>query len=190
MRKLKDNTERLNIEIEKRKQAERTLRERLIFEELLSELSAIFVNVPFERVNEEIHNAMQKVLKFFMVDRFALLQTPPDGKSWIITHSVSVVGVPSVPVGMKLPRSINPWAYEKLIMKREVLSFTKIDDIPAEANEDKKTWIEWGIRSNLNIPIMIGGPVDHVIAINSVKRERVWPDEFVPRLQLLGEIFC
>jgi len=36
---------------------------------------------------------------------------------------------------------------------------------------------------------MIGGPVDHVISINSVKREHVWPEEFVPRLRLLGEIF-
>jgi len=33
------------------------------------------------------------------------------------------------------------------------------------------------------------GSVDHVIAIHSVKRERVWPEEFVPRLRLLGEIF-
>jgi len=74
-------------------------------------------------------------------------------------------------------------------MKREVLSFSKIDDLPAEADMDKKTWIGWGIRSNLNIPIMIGDPVNHVIAINSIKRERVWTEKFVPRLRLLGEIF-
>ena len=58
------------------------------------------------------------------------------------------------------PSSINPWAYEKLVMKQEVLSFSKIDDLPEEASVDKKTWIGWGIRSNLNIPIMIGGPVE------------------------------
>ena len=189
MRKLTDISERLKSEIKKRKQAERTLKERLLFEELLSSISARFINVPFGRIDEEIHNAMQEVLKFFKVDRFALLETFPNNESWIITHSASVAGVPAVPVGEKLSRSISPWAYEKLTMKREVLSLSNIDDAPTEANVDKKTWIAWGIRSNLNIPIMLGGPVDHVIAINSVKRERVWPEEFVSRLRLLGEIF-
>jgi transcriptional regulator with GAF, ATPase, and Fis domain len=31
--------------------------------------------------------------------------------------------------------------------------------------------------------------VVHVICINAVQKERVWPEEFIPRLQLLGEIF-
>jgi len=191
-----DTSERLSSEIkrrkqaeQKRKQAEQNLKERLIFEELLSDLSAKFVNVSSVRVDEEIHDAMREVMNFFKVDRFALLELFPNKESWVITHVVSVAGVPVVPVGTDLPVSINPWAYGKLIMKREVLSFSKIDDLPAEADMDKKTWIGWGIRSNLNIPIMIGDPVNHVIAINSIKRERVWPEEFVPRLRLLGEIF-
>ena len=189
MQKRIDTSEKLSSEIKRRKQAEQNLKERLIFEEMLSDLSARFVNVSSERVDEEIHDAMREILKFFKVDRFALLEVFPNKESWIITHVVSAAGVPNVPVGTDLPISINPWAYGKLIMKREVLSFSKIDDLPAEADMDKKTWIGWGIRSNLNIPIMIGDPVNHVIAINSIKRERVWTEKFIPRLRLLGEIF-
>jgi signal transduction histidine kinase len=40
----------------------------------------------------------------------------------------------------------------------------------------------------VNIPILIGEFVDF-IHVSSVKRERVWPEEFFPRLRLLGEIF-
>jgi formate hydrogenlyase transcriptional activator len=189
VRKLTDISERLKSEIKKREQAERTLKERLLFEELLSSISARFINVPFERIDEEIHNAMQNVLKFFKVDRFALLETFPDKESWIITHSASITGVPSVPVGLELPISINPWAYEKLVTKGEVLSLSNIDDAPDEANQDKKTWIGWGIRSNLNIPIKIQEHINHIIAINSVMHERVWSEEFISRLRLLGEIF-
>jgi signal transduction histidine kinase len=54
---------------------------------------------------------------------------------------------------------------------------------------DKQTWQEWGIQSNVNIPILVGEPVDHIIAINSVKREQVWPEGLFSRLQTLGEIF-
>jgi len=189
MQMLTDAGIRLNTEMKKRKQAEQSLRERLLFEELFSALSARFIYLPIERVDEEIHEAMTEVLEFFKVDRFVLLQTLPDKKSWKITHSVAVAGVPSVPVGSELPIAINPWAYEKLVLKREVLSFSKIEDLPVEAEVDKKTWVSWGIQSNLNIPIMLGEPIDHILAINSVNRERIWPEELVQRLRLLGEIF-
>ena len=67
--------ERLSGEIERRKQAEQSLRERLLFEELLSAISARFINLSSERIDAEIHNAMQAVLNFFKVDRFALLRS-------------------------------------------------------------------------------------------------------------------
>jgi PAS domain S-box-containing protein len=70
-----------------------------------------------------------------------------------------------------------------------VVSFSRPEDTPPEAEVDRKTWKEWGIRSNLVIPIITGDSVGHLIAINSVKMERVWTEELFPRLQLLGEIF-
>jgi signal transduction histidine kinase len=41
----------------------------------------------------------------------------------------------------------------------------------------------------VNIPILIGDSVNHVINANSVKSERVWPEELLSRLRVLGEIF-
>ena len=69
------------------------------------------------------------------------------------------------------------------------MAFSRLDDLPPEASIDKQTWSEWGIQSNVNIPILVGEPVDHIIAINSVKHEQVWPEELFSRLQILGEIF-
>jgi formate hydrogenlyase transcriptional activator len=176
-------------DVTERRSGRLALEERLRFERLLSELSARFVNIPPDRVDPEIERGLRQVVEFFQVDRCALLQILPDETSWQITHVAAQESVPPVPQGTTLPVSINPWAYDKLIRKQEVLSVSRIDDLPAEANVDKQTWNEWGIRSNLNIPIILGGPVNHVFAINSVKSERVWPEELIPRLQLLGEIF-
>jgi PAS domain S-box-containing protein len=39
------------------------------------------------------------------------------------------------------------------------------------------------------MPILSGKSAIHIISINAVQRERVWPEAFIPRLQLLGEIF-
>jgi formate hydrogenlyase transcriptional activator len=163
--------------------------ERLRFELLVSDLSARFVKVTPEQLNMEIERALKMILEFFQVDRCALLRILPSKGVWVITHLALSEDVPAVPAGVQLPLSIHPWAYEKLVKKREVVIYSRIDDVPPEADIDKKTWTDWGIRSNLVIPILTGETVNHVIAINSVKSERVWPEEFIPRLQLLGEIF-
>ena len=66
--------------------------------------------------------------------------------------------------------------------------FSKVDDMPDEARVDKQTWRDWGIRSNLVVPLFQDKTVVHIIAINAIQKERDWPKEFVPRLRLLGEI--
>ncbi len=176
------NTENLGQSIEQ------ALEERLRFERLVSDVSARFVNVPADRLDGEIEKALKLVLDFFHVDRCGLLKSMPGKSSWIITHIASSAQILPIPVGIELPRAINPWAYSELTAGR-VLCFTNPDETPAEAEADRQTWRKWGIRSNLNIPILTQESADHVIALNSVVRERDWPEDFIPRLRLLGEIF-
>jgi len=163
--------------------------ERLRFEELLSNISARFVNIPPDRVDLEIEESLKQILDFFKVDRCGLIRILHGKGAWQITHLALSKDVPPVPVGVDLPTSTHPWAYNKLIEKREVVCVSRPADLPAEANVDKQTWIGWGIRSTLSVPIFIGESVGHVITFNSVKTEKIWPEELSPRLRLLGEIF-
>jgi formate hydrogenlyase transcriptional activator len=179
----------VSIDMTEHKQVEQALENRLRFERLLSDLSAHFVNIPPDRVDSEIDYGLRQILEFFQVDRAGLMRSLPDRSTYQITHGVYSEDIPSVPVGVRLTRSIYPWAFEKLVEKHEVVSFSRLYDLPPEANVDRQTYAEWGIRSALDIPIITGGSAIHVIAINSVKSERVWPEELFPRLQLLGEIF-
>jgi len=179
----------VSIDITERKQAEEALEDRLRFEGLVSHLSARFMNISPDRVDSEIENGLRRFLEFFQVDHCALLQSLPGKTSWQITHVASSDDVPPLPAGAELSRSIYPWGYEKLTEKNEVLSISRLDDLPAEANVDRQTCIEWGIRSYVTIPISIGDSVDHIIHVNSVKSERDWPEDLFPRLRLLGEIF-
>jgi transcriptional regulator with GAF, ATPase, and Fis domain len=147
------------------------------------------VNISPDQVDSEIEDGLRQILGFFHVDRCALIRTLPGKASYQITHVASSDDVPPFSAWGELPRSIYPWAYEKLTEKHEVVSISRLDDLPAEAKTDRQTCIEWGIRSYVNIPILMGESVDHIIHVSSVKSERVWPEELFPRLQLLGEIF-
>ena len=179
----------VSIDITELKQAEEALRERLQFEHLLSSLSARFVNMPPDQVDAEIEDGLRRILEFFQVDRCGLLRLLPGKTSWQISHVAFSDNVPPIPAGAELPGSLYPWAYEKLAEKHEVMSISSLDDLPAAANVDRQTCTEWGIRSYVNIPILIGKSVTHIIHVSSVKSERVWPKELFPRLRLLGEIF-
>ena len=166
------------------------INERLRFEQMISDLSARFINMPPERLDDEIERALEMVLAFFQVDRCGLLHTLPDRDAWMITHVAYSEHATPIPVGTELHRSINPWAFDRLTKRGEVVAFTRVEDMPDEAHVDKQTWKEWGIRSNLVIPVFSGESVIHIIAINAMQKHRAWPAVYIPRLQLLGEIFA
>jgi len=164
--------------------------DRLRFEQMISDLSARFINVSPERLDKEIEHALKLLLEFFQVDRCGLLHTMPGKDVWIITHVALSKHAEPIPLGTELPRSINPWAYDRLSNQGKVVAYTRVEEMPDEAHVDKQTWKEWGIRSNLVIPILRREATVYIIAINAVQKERSWPEEFIPRLQLLGEIFA
>jgi formate hydrogenlyase transcriptional activator len=180
----------MNKQVDDQKKIRKALEERLRFENLLSDFSARIVQVSPDRLDGEIESALQSILAFFQVDRCGLIRTSKDRTAWQITHvAYADEQVPRIPVGYDFPHAGNPWAYERLFEKRQTLAFSSMDDLPPEAHVDKEAWIERGTRSTLLIPIVTGESVDYVITINAMRRERNWPEEFVPRLRLLGEIF-
>ena len=165
------------------------MQDQLLFEKLLSKVSASFINVPLELVDQEIHKAMREVLEYFKVDRIALLETSSDNQSWLITHYISGPGIASLPAGRKIPKSVFPWFYEKVTVKGEIICISNINDIPRKAEADRRGMTEWGIRSLLLLPVVVGKSIDHAISISGTRRECEFPDYLIPRLKLLGEVF-
>ena len=187
-KQLAASSECLNREIEQRKQTEATLKERLQFERLLFDLSAWFINITPDQVDLDIENALRQILEFFRVDRCGLIRVSPNDNSFRITHVAYDSDIPPVPENTNLSLNLFPWVYEKIIKQHEVVSFTRRDELPSEAAVDKQTYEGLEIRSALNIPISVGAALDYIISINAVRKECVWPEEYIPRLRLLGEI--
>jgi PAS domain S-box-containing protein len=47
-----------------------------------------------------------------------------------------------------------------------------------------------GVRSTLNVPIAIGAEMRYIMIMDALREEVDWPAAFLPRLQLLGELFA
>jgi PAS domain S-box-containing protein len=162
--------------------------EHLIFETLISDLSARFVNIAPDRVDGEIENALKQVLEFFQVDRCGLLGTRPNKKMAFVTHAWYAGGIGKVAGDINLA-TLFPWRYEKLFVQGIPVSTAKMETLPPEAETDRRTYLAMGVRSSLDIPVLFRDQASHVIVIQSLRKERVWPEEYIPRLRLLGEIF-
>jgi len=172
----------------KNRQTEEVLKKRLHFEQLLSDLSARFINIAPDQADLEIQSALRQILEFFQVDRCGLIRISPKDTFFRITHVAYAPDIPPVPEDADLPINLFPWVYEKIIQHNEVVSFTTRDELPGAAAVDRRTYAGMEIRSALNIPISVGAAVDYIISINAVRKEFAWPEDYIPRLRLLGEI--
>ena len=172
--------------IEQRETDEKTLKKRLRFEEMVSDLSARFMATPFDQVDSEIDHALGQILEFFQVDRCALLAFQEDNTLARVTHIASGEGIEPVSGEINLAE-LFPWCYGKL-MQGEHINISRVEDYPEDALIDRQSHAAIGIKSALNIPMTLGGKISRTIVINHTRRHQTWPEEYIPRLQLLGEI--
>jgi formate hydrogenlyase transcriptional activator len=162
---------------------------RLEFEKFLADLSARFVALPPERVNDEIQSALKEVLEFFRIDRCNLLRLLPGESLFQVMHSADVSGVSPYPVGTPRPASLYPWLIQMLSKQHGVVSFASLEDLPAEAETDRQNLEKVGIRSGLYIHLAALRSAEYSLGITSASNNRTCPEEYIPRLRLLGELF-
>ena len=165
--------------------------ERLEFEKFLIDLSTRLVALPPEEVDDEIRNALKKVLEFFQIDRLSLLQLLPCKTLFRAVYAATAPGIPPYPIeiGTAIPVSLVPWTYRKLTVEREVFSFSRLEELPVEGAADKQAFEKWGVRSGLYIPIAALRSSEYSIGFSSASNDRTCPEEYISQLRLLGELF-
>lgn len=164
------------------------LENRVRFETLISDISARFVRLPSNEVDSEIDRAMKLILDFFNVDRCGMLGVREDKQFVWVTHACYAEGIGQVSKDINLIE-LFPWSYEKLIVNGLPVRVERMAELPPESEQDRISWAAMGVKSNLAIPLFSAQGIQHMLVIHSVHKERDWPEEFVQRLNLLGDIF-
>lgn len=167
--------------------AEIDLKKRLHFERALSELSAKFVRLESYEVDREIEKGLMLLVNVLDVDRCSLAQFNEDRKALPVTHTYSIPGVRLLSSSF-LDKEI-PWYVEK-IKKGEVADVSNVDDLPKEAEYDKKWLKEHNTKSNLVIPLNVGNTTLGLMGLATTRIARVWEKDLIQRLQLAGGVFA
>ena len=164
-----------------------TSQSRLEFERLISDTSASLFAVPIDQVDAAVERALERVRIFFGMDRSGLLSVSPDQQAVTLSLASYGEGISHVPGDIDLA-TLFPWQVKTLVCERTPIRVSSIADLPPEANVERANWIQMQIRSALIIPVETRGTVSHLIALNAVHRECEWPDDFISRLRVLGEM--
>jgi two-component system sensor histidine kinase/response regulator len=160
------------------------IEERARFETLLFDLSATFINLPTHEVDRAIESGLQRVAEFLGVDGSTLWQFSEDYSELRRTHYSN--GSQSIPLVNSRPED-HAWVTERM-RRGEIIRYSPTTDLP-EADRKLEAEILLGLHSILMIPLIAGGSISGALAFRSLA-EHDWPDELIPRIKLIGEVFA
>jgi hypothetical protein len=122
---------------------------------LIAEISSKFVNLAPGEVDREIMDAERRICELLGLGVAGLWQwTDEEPRSLRLTHLYGEVPVqPPDPIlaAEHFPR------YQRELAAGRVVCITSRDDLPPEAGLDRETMRLFGIRSNLTLPLTVGG---------------------------------
>jgi signal transduction histidine kinase len=161
----------------------------LRFERLLSCVSSTLITASSAQMPGRIEEALRAVVEFFGVDRAMLGELEPGGRNIVVRATYGRPGVPlPVPVD-STTRVIAPWYTDELVHGR-IVRLGRLSDAPPEAWRDREYAESFGLKAHLSIPVLMHGTWRYALAVDSYTSEVDWPDDLVPRLRILAEMFA
>jgi transcriptional regulator with GAF, ATPase, and Fis domain len=171
----------------RRRRAEVHLAQRLSFEEFLSEFSARFVDLPPERVNEQIAAEFRKLGEYLQMDRITLFELSETDQRMVLVETYSDANVPPPKANIE----IGPltWASGR-ILKGKSFHFSDPDDLPPEAAEEKAFMQSQGIRSAVIVPVKIEERTRGMLTLAMVTRPREWSQDMIRRYEMIAHVIA
>ena len=166
-------------------------RSRLEFETLIADLSSRFINLPSGEVGRAIEEAQRSVCEALGVDLSALWEGTAAAEGPLtLTHFYSSQEGLLPPMRGMSAQEHFPWLQRQMLAGR-IIAVSSLDDLPKAAAFDRDNLRRFGVKSNLTVPLSVGGttPVG-ALGFNTTRAERSWPDVLVQRLRLVAQVFA
>jgi PAS domain S-box-containing protein len=170
----------------RRKKVEHSLRERLTFETVRSELSANLINLPEDQVLSVLQPSLGRVAKFFDAGRITLYEFSQGGLPFTKAFSWHQDGFPAAPETMN--SSQFPWLTSQLL-RGQVLLIPDSNALPDDASSEKEHLLNRGSASGAAVPLAAGGEIIGFMSFVSANQRAPWTSHEVEQLKVFGEMF-
>lgn len=166
------------------------LQRQVELETLVAQISTRFINVPVTRLDREIDRAISEIGRFTGVDRSYVFQFEDDGCRMSNTDEWCAPGIePHIERLQGLP--VDAFAYSIERMRQgEVFYVADVSRLPEQACAEKAEFEAEGIRTLINVPIMLRGRMAGFLGFDAVRTRKIWSDDDIRLLKLVGEIIA
>jgi PAS domain S-box len=176
-------------DITKRKLAEEALKFRVEFEKHITSISTNFVNLTSSQIDGGITAALQVLGEFTGADQCFCILFGRDGNMLQRTYQWNAQASESKTLK---DTALNPDTFSWLVRKIkqfEIITMSRIEDLPEGASGEKQWFKLHGVRSFINVPLVYSGKALGIIGLESLRNEKTWSEDTVTLLTIIGEVF-
>lgn len=170
--------------------AEKMMKFRLSFEEIITSISSNFISVEPTLILEEITQSLKTIGEFIGADQSYVFAYNKEKHVLNLTNSWFLDNRnPKDGYYWDIPYESFPWAFEK-VQKNNYLAISNTNEIPKEGTMLKDVMDAGGVKSMLAVPITIRNDFTGTLILASFEKEKFWHDEAIPLFKILGQVFA
>ena len=171
-----------------RKTAEEALKYQVAFEKIIADTATNFINLPSGEMDNGINNVLEQIGEFTDVDRSYVFLFSDDAKTMSNTHEWCHEGIePQQDKLQNIPSDYLGW-WMKQIKRAATINLHTLEDLPPEAEPEKKLLREQKIISLLVVPLINSDTLIGFLGFDSVRKEKFWSNEDITLLKMVAEI--
>ncbi len=161
--------------------------ERIQFERQLAELSALFVNIHADEIDQKVEDMLRQMGEILGLERTDIAQINEDRGQLQFTHSWTAKGVGSI--AGRFAYEDFPALTQLVTSKDEYILFTSPGDLPRESPKDVESLKKVGVESGLIIPCFSENKFACVVAFGTHSSFQLdWSEGLIQRLTLIGDV--
>ncbi len=175
-------------DITQRKKVEESLSRRAAFDAIITRILAGFASCAAEEVDGCIRASLEEMARFVGVDSAVIALFSPDHATWSMAHNWAAPGIPDVtPRYQHVPMGTSNWAAVKLLAGEAVV-INSIDEIPPEADIERRSFEQDGMKSRFALPLRgRGGRIIGAIGFRSYSRQVTWIADDLHQLRMVSD---
>ncbi|MFZ2313090.1 MAG: sigma 54-interacting transcriptional regulator [Methylobacter sp.] len=163
------------------------LEQHLRFQSLLAELSADFMRISSDTVDDVIQESLRRIAENLDLDHIALGLLTEDGQDFYSKYQYANKSCVKPWLSSSL-MSEGPYVTKTLLAGQPFIMHD-VEKLPPEAAMDREGFLRYGIRADLVFPIIVGSHLRGGIGFAS-SRPRQWHDNVVRGLGLMSDVFA
>jgi len=162
---------------------------RFAFERLLKNIASSLLNLPIERIEEGIDQALQMIGEHTNVERSYVILLSEDKHSFSMSHEWhSPKTSPASEVFCNMATENFRILFEKCRDER-VVYYSRLRELPPEEQYFLGLLSKRGVKSFLAVPLFEAQTLIGVVGLSALQSEQYWSGEVVSLLEFCAEVF-